>query len=210
MSDNQPNIFTGNSGGGWGPALGAAGGAIVGEILGLNGNRNNSATATPGVTPDQMQSALSSLETRIQDSNLAAAVGGIKPGVDATVAAAVAALGGQIAGVKDTVVAGQQATALELCKIGHMVTTEGAATRAEIQRVESATIARELAASQARVAELQSAAHHTATQNIIVNAQAQTAAGNGGNCNNQLLQALQLAQALRSNQCCPTGAPSGN
>lgn len=216
---------------GWGAALGAGAGAIVGELLGI-GNRNNgngggAAPAAPAVTPDQLQTALGNLQGQIQRDqlqtqigDLAANVAGVKAGVDSAVAGAVGQLGGAIGGVKDAVVAGNQSTAMSLCQLGNAmqqgfgalnntVVAEAAATRARIDQLEIGNLRDKIAERDLKIAEIQDQARHRETQIVVsqnVNAAANANAVNVGTnagCVNQLSQALQLATLLRQNQCCP-------
>lgn len=175
---------TSNSNGNWGGDLlaGGAGGVLAQALFG-NGGIGGGARA-PGVTGDQVDSKLAAMEGRMERDALGAAV---------------AALGAQVN-------TNQAATSNKLCEIDSRILMTAASTDAKIAELGKEILFRELAATQARVVELQNAGHHAATQNIIVNAQASASSGTG--CNTQLLQALQVAAALRGNNCPATA--SGN
>lgn len=138
-------------------AWGAAGGALVGALVGESGifgggNKGNS------VTPDQLATAINGLQGNIQRDQLQGGIGsietaiaGLKGNFGQDLGILGAALGAGIAGVKDAVVAASSQNALSLCGLGNSVSQGFAQTNFNIQAQGAAS--RELALQQALDAE---------------------------------------------------------
>lgn len=118
-------------------AWGAAGGALVGALVGegglLGGNKN-------AVTPDQLGTAINGLQGNLQRDQLQEQIGN-----------STAALGLDIGSVKDAITSAASSNALGLCGLGNSIAQGFAATNFNIQ--DQASKGRELALQQALDAE---------------------------------------------------------
>lgn len=163
---------TTNSNSAWGPL--AAG--VAGLLLGENGifNKNGNAATAPGVTPDQLGTALGNLQGSLQRENLSESINGISK--DIGLAAGGLALG--ITGVKDAVTTAASQNALSLCGLSGAMTQGFAAVNQAILMQGAAS--RELALQQALdaertratelrigLSECKNQAGHTATQVLL-------------------------------------------
>lgn len=150
MSENSTtkNFFENPNSGSPAAASGwsAAGGALVGSLLGENGvlgggNKNQS------VTPDQLGTAINGLRSSMNTDSLEAHLDRIGDKIGSTTADSTVALGLGIAGVKDAITAGNSQNALSLCSLGNSIAQGFAQTNFNIQAQGAAS--RELALQQA-------------------------------------------------------------
>lgn len=138
----NPNA-TGNAG--WS----AAGGALVGSLIGengiLGGNKGNA------VTPDQLGTAINGLQTQMSTDALQAHLGRVQGQIASSSADSTIALGAGLVSVKDAVVNSGAQTQLALCGLGHNLTAGIASVNNSILMQGAAS--RELALQQALDAE---------------------------------------------------------
>lgn len=163
---------TTNSNSAWGPLAAGVAGLLLGEN-GIFGNGRNGGSA-PAVTPDQLGTALGSLQGSLQRDGLAQSINGVSK--DIGLAAGGLAIG--ITGVKDAVTGAAAQNALSLCGLTNTVTQGNANIISAIQSgfasSERLALQQALDAERSRATELRIAlseshnnASHTATQVLL-------------------------------------------